>query len=166
MVDPYRKAHPHLSEVKKVYEPAQFTYAGNGNFDLENKNFFADFSNQTVIWKLLENGVVFALGKTNFTTVSAQEKKTFQLKALPTILAKNKEYILQLKLVQKNATALIPEGHEIAWDEFVVQKAKKTSVQILKNDLTVTIENNITIKNDKVHLQIDSKTGELVRWSL
>jgi len=30
LVDPYRNLHPHLSEVKKVYEPAQFKYLGIG----------------------------------------------------------------------------------------------------------------------------------------
>ena len=40
LVDPYRNPHPHLSEVKKVYEPVQFNYLGNGTIQIENKNFF------------------------------------------------------------------------------------------------------------------------------
>jgi len=56
LVDPYRNPHPHLTEVKKVYEPSQFNYLGNGVIEIENKNFFADFSDKSVSWKILVDG--------------------------------------------------------------------------------------------------------------
>ncbi len=166
LVDPYRNPHPHLSEVKKVYEPAQFTYLGNGKYSITNKNFFADFSKQTVLWKLLENGKVVNTGNTNFTTVLAQKTKTFQLEDFPKTFNNNKEYILLLSLVQKTKTALIPEGHEIAWDEFIIQKGITTNNKgKRKNDLEINNDTAITIKNKNVTLTIDSKSGELILWN-
>ena len=35
LVNPYRKPNPHLFEVKKVYEPVQFNYLGNGIIAIE-----------------------------------------------------------------------------------------------------------------------------------
>ena len=35
LVDPYRNPHPHLSEVKKVYEPVQLSYDGNGVIQIQ-----------------------------------------------------------------------------------------------------------------------------------
>ncbi|MBV1928275.1 MAG: beta-galactosidase, partial [Gammaproteobacteria bacterium] len=56
LVDPYRNPHPHLSEVKKVYEPVQIKYLGNGNLEIENKNFFTDLSDKSLQLKLLVDG--------------------------------------------------------------------------------------------------------------
>jgi beta-galactosidase len=56
LVDPYRNPHPHLSEVKKVYEPVQFDYLGNGTIEITNKNFFADFSDKEMEIVVLANG--------------------------------------------------------------------------------------------------------------
>lgn len=42
LVDPYRNPHPHLSEVKKVYEPVEFYFTpanGYGLLKIENKHF-------------------------------------------------------------------------------------------------------------------------------
>lgn len=167
LVDPYRHPHPHLSEVKKVYEPAQFYYLGQGNIALENKNFFADFSNKTIAWKIIVDGKVIFQENGLSLNVLPREKKMYHLKNFPTHFDKNKEYILQVSLQQKNAEALIPKDHEIAWDQFLLQKGRNvTDITKLPNDLTITEAGQIEIKNEKVDLKIDKKTGEVFHWSL
>ena len=56
LVDPYRNPHPHLSEVKKVYEPIQFNYLGQGIIEITNKNFFVDLSDKELKYKILKDG--------------------------------------------------------------------------------------------------------------
>lgn len=137
LVDPYRNPHPHLSEVKKVYEPAQFYFLETNKIILENKNFFTDFSDKTIVWKILEDGISIDKGEAQFEAVLPQEKTTIQLNGIPEITDLSKEYILQLSLIQNKALGLIPEGHEVAWDEFVIQNAKsEIAVQSL-NDLNI-----------------------------
>ena len=92
---------PHLSEVKKVYEPAQFEYLGDGKVRLINKNFFADFSDKIVSWKLMENGNVVASDQIELVNILPQETADFQLEKLPNTLQKNREYILQVSLIQE-----------------------------------------------------------------
>lgn len=166
LVDPYRNPHPHLSEVKKVYEPAQFDYLGNGNVQLTNKNFFSDFSDKTVSWQLLENGTVIKNAKNISVSLQPQESTTFILEELPKTFAATDEYILQLSLVQKDAKGLLSKNHEVAWDEFVLQKGKPVeTITTTGSILAITTDSSsYSIQNENVHLKIDVTSGEINSW--
>ncbi len=166
MVDPYRNPHPHLSEVKKVYEPVQFTYLGNGMIKIENKNFFTDFSDKTMSWKLLENGKVVKTKEDIPLGIRAQHKVTFQLDEFPSKYRDDAECILQVSLHQKNDTPLLSKGYEIAWDQFVIQKGITAIPKLTyTNDLEINKRDEIVeIKNRLVSIQLDSNTGEILNW--
>jgi len=165
LVDPYRNPHPHLSEVKKVYEPAHFEYKGNGIVSLENKNFFTDFKDKSFVWKILKDGKVAFQSNETPLSLLPREKKQMPLTKFPTTLEKGKEYILETSLIQKEKQGLIPKGHEIAWDQFVIQKGTRNIKTPTSNDLKIiTDENAIHINNTLVNLIIDKNTGEIISW--
>ena len=167
LVDPYRNPHPHLSEVKKVYEPAQFNYQGNGIVELKNKNFFADFSDKYLSWKILENGITIMEKGDILVDIDPQEKRSFPLSAFPKDWDNDKEYILEVRLVQKDTNALLPEGHEVAWDQFILQRGNHQE-KAIRNEAILSItsnDNTFEIKNDKVNLKIDTKSGEIDAWT-
>ena len=167
LVDPYRKPHPHLSEVKKVYEPVQFQYLGNGIIEIENKNFFVDLSDKVLFWKLILDGkVVKENGNIGIGTLP-QKKERIRLVDFPKNLGQNGEYILEVGLRQKGEKALIPAEFEIVWDQFPVQKFSVSGGdgEFIPNDLKVISgKNTFQIKNKKTDLKIDSKTGEIRSW--
>ncbi len=164
LVDPYRNPHPHMSEVKKVYEPAQFSYIGNGKVKLSNKNFFADFSDKSISWKLLEDGRPIA-GESNIkVNVLPQQSIIFPLGELPKKLAIDKEYIVQISLIQKEAGNLLSVGHEVAWDEFVLQQKRAGNLSIENGEFSIKEENGFTISGKKSTLTIDKETGEITSW--
>lgn len=167
LVDPYRNPHPHLSEVKKVYEPAQFEYLGNGKIKLTNKNFFTDFSDKTIGWQLLENGISILKAEGIPINVKPQQSRIWQLEKLPQELDATKEYILQIYLHQKEAKHGLPENHEIAWDEFVLQNGFQQNTNNTTNGTLLTLassRDNFHIKNDNIDLKIDANTGEIKIW--
>lgn len=164
LVNPYRNPHPHLSEVKKVYEPAQFYYLGANKIMLENKNFFTDFSDKTIVWKILEDGISIDKGEIQIMSILPQEKSTFQLNDIPRITDLSKEYILQLSLIQNKASGLIPVEHEVAWDEFIIQNGEMEDSNLPLNDLQIVSSEEIEIGNAKTNLKIDSKSGEIIAW--
>jgi beta-galactosidase len=165
LVDPYRNAHPHLTEVKKVYEPAQFYYFGNGVIELENKNFFVDFSDKEFSWKLLVDGEIISESAPTQVSVLPLNKSKVLLEGFPTKLDKNKEYILEVNLKQRVASALIPKGYEVAWDQFLIQKGSKQKLDIKENTLNLTtLESSFQISNNLADLIIDSKSGEVKSW--
>ncbi len=167
LVDPYRNPHPHLSEVKKVYEPAQFQYLGNGKIKLTNKNFFVDFTDKNMSWKLLENGKIIIQAEGIPVNVQPQESKVLNLEKLPKTLDPTKEYILELSLVQEETASLLPKGHEVAWDQFILQKGNATNSNIHKgNTLEISKNDNVyEIKNNLVNLTINATSGELNSWT-
>jgi beta-galactosidase len=167
LVDPYRNPHPHLSEVKKVYEPIQINYSGNGIIEIINKNFFSDLSDKLFSWKLLKNGVQILSESELPFNVKPREKKIWKLEKLPTMFVLEDEFILEVSLIQKEATEMLPKGHEIAWDQFVLNKGLQMPSNIEGNTLSInTSEKTITIQNDKVSLILNSSSGEISSWTL
>lgn len=167
LVDPYRNPHPHLSEVKKVYEPAQFKYLGDGVVELENKNFFADFADKSISCKILENGNTFIEKSDILVDVAAQQKRSFTLYDFLRDWDKDKEYILEVRLLQKETTALLPKGHEVVWDQFILQERNHQAEAISNEDILSisTDDNTFEIKNDKVNLKIDIQSGGIKAWT-
>jgi len=168
LVDPYRNPHPHLSEVKKVYEPVQFKYLGNGTIEIKNKNFFAGFSDKELQLKLLIDGKEKIIASNIEVDLAAQSSKTMKFDEIKNNLVAKSEIILEVGMLQKEATEMLPNGHEIAWNQFTIQKgkinniSKKTKNPKLK---IVSLAKVIQIKNDKTDLRINAKTGEIIFWS-
>ncbi len=166
LVDPYRNPHPHLSEVKKVYEPAQFYYKGNGIIEIENKNFFADFSDTEMRVRILNKGVeVFQKGNIA-VAVLPRQKQQIKIPEIPDVFIPEDEFLLEVSLLQKNATALVPEGHEIAWDQFVLNGgANILEAPPRGNPLELVARTeSFEIKNDRTQLKINAKSGEVESW--
>lgn len=167
LVDPFRNPHPHLSEVKKVYEPVQFNYLGKGNIEIENKNFFADFSDKELELKILKDGSEVFHQSVKILDLGPQLSRKIHIKNFPNSFNSGNEYILEVSLVQKDGSSIIPVGHEVAWDQFVLQKGDFVTPQ-KKTGLPLTIissGDSIEIKNDNVDLIINSNSGEIISWT-
>lgn len=167
LVDPFRKPHPHLSEVKKVYEPVQFNYLGHGIIEIENKNFFADFSDKKLFFKILEDGIEVFYQLEKVVDIGPQQSRRIQIKNFPKINDTTHEYILEVGLIQKNKSALIPENYQVAWDQFILQKTAFVSSPITKGTIFTlkSSEQIIEITNDIVKLRINAISGEITSWS-
>mgnify|MGYP000017609876 CR=1 FL=1 len=166
LVDPYRNPHPHLSEVKKVYEPVQFRYLGNQTIKVTNKNFFADFSDKEMRFKILKNGKVVFEKKNIAVNLKPQSSIKMKFRDIPEIFVPENEYYLEVSLHQKTATHLIPKGFEIAWDQFLLKAGAVVNFPKENNNaLKITnTESKTTIENKTSQLKIDSKTGEIISW--
>ena len=93
LVDPYRNPHPHLYEVKKVYQPAGFEWnPGTQTVELSNKNVFAPLNKVYLKWSLLENGISIRQGTVQEIHIEQGEKQEFPLRLAP--LKTKKEYVL------------------------------------------------------------------------
>jgi beta-galactosidase len=166
LVDPYRNPHPHLSEVKKVYEPVQFNYLGNQTIKITNKNFFADFSDKEMRFRILKNGKVIFEKKHIQIDVKPQATVRLKFNDIPEIFIPENEYYLEVSLLQKEETALIPKGHEVAWDQFSLKQAAiSKQPKENKSDFKISNSNNIiTVKNKNTQLKINSTSGEITSW--
>lgn len=167
LVDPYRDPHPHLSEVKKVYEPVQLNYLGNGIIEIENKNFFTNLSDKELQLKLIVDGKENILTAKSGLNIAAQSKTKMRFEEIPDIFIPESEFILEVSLIQNEPTECLPKGHEIAWDQFLLNKGIRvlaTQSEGISLNIT-TSEVAFTIKNNKTSLIIDAKSGEISSWS-
>ncbi len=166
LVDPYRNPHPHLAEVKKVYQPAKFEWnKNNKKVTISNKNFFAALNNVVLKWTLLEDGIVVQSQKIDEVNIPAQGKSSFNVST--SSLSKNKEAVLLVQLITKTDNGLLPKNHEIAFDQFILQKYTSVPIEVSPTQ-TLSIseeETAFTIKVTDTELSIDKKSGEIFHWS-
>ncbi|NNK18296.1 MAG: DUF4981 domain-containing protein, partial [Maribacter sp.] len=167
LVDPYRNPHPHLSEVKKVYEPVQFMYTTDGVVIIENKNFFTDLSDKEIHIKVLKNGQEIIQQTKPSLSVQPRQSMLAYFDKIPTVFEANNEYILEVSLLQREATASIPKGHEVAWDQFILNKDVQKIKEPIVGGAPLSINSTaseIEIVNNNVNLKIEAGTGEIVSW--
>ena len=120
LVDPYRKANPHLSKVKKVYQPAKFKWNKNRKrLTVFNKNYFSTLHNVILKWTLLEDGIIVKSKTIDNINIPAQEKANYSI-AIP-IISSDKEAILLVQLITKSEEGLLPKNHEIAFEQFFIK---------------------------------------------
>ena len=166
LVDPYRNPHPHIHEVKKVYQPAGFEWnKKNNNLVLTNKNYFAAFKNNSLVWTVFEEGSIFQQGTINELNIEPQDSKKFHLSLKE--FEEDKEYLLQFQLITKRKEGLLAAKHELAFEQFVLQVWAPGPVSHSKNNqLTIeSKENQFIIANEVVELKIHQSTGEIQHWS-
>lgn len=166
LVDPYRNEHPHLSEVKKVYQPAKFKWdMQRKTISVSNKNFFTALDNVVLKWSILEDGVSVLTKEVTAVNIDAQAQASFPI--VTPSLHKNKETILRVQLVTKTEEGLVPENHEIAFDQFVLKEFRSPGLEKVKGvSLEISIEAEVyNINGGGTKFSIDKSTGEVNHWS-
>ncbi|UII34647.1 DUF4981 domain-containing protein [Fulvivirga ulvae] len=167
LVNPKREPHPHLYEVKKVYQPIKFsmTDAKTGKFEVFNKNFFKDLSDYTLTWELLANGKPVNSGVVPMPNVPARQKKTFFIPVNDLLSSPNAEYYITISALQNTEVPLIPIGHEVAWDQFYLggsnikepQGPVEGALSVSEKGNAVTVSGNgFTAKFDKKQMLLTS----------
>jgi beta-galactosidase len=120
LVFPDRKIHPHIWEVKKVYqyiktEPVELDM---GRFQVNNLYDFTNLKEYVMKWELKGDGQILADGKMPRMDVGPHTSKDVTI-PIPKIQPEpGAEYFLNLSWITARETEFIPEGHEVAWDQF------------------------------------------------
>jgi len=165
LVDPYRNPHPHLFEVKKVYQPAQFRWDPEDQvIVIRNKNVFAPFDQMTLKWSILENGKEARQGSFNQLHIEPGESRDFRINPIPFV--PDREYILRTGLITGSDRGIIEKGHEVAFDQYILQEYNTPVPDPGMGEpfRIGTAGNLTTIQNDKTTLIIDKVSGEIIRW--
>ncbi len=130
LVDPDRNPHPHLAEVKKVYQPVGFFApdACSGHFEIENRYFFRDLSDYSIAWEIIEDGLPLVKGGTALN-VGPRERQAFDIDLSALEYDPAKEYFICLSLLQAKADPLIPIAYELAWEQFLLASPEQADAE-------------------------------------
>ncbi|MEN7547990.1 glycoside hydrolase family 2 TIM barrel-domain containing protein [Rapidithrix thailandica] len=169
LVDANREPHPHIYEVKKVYQPIKALPVdlSKGKIALWNKFDFTNLNQYILSWELEANGEVIAQATLPVTNLPPHAKKEITL-VLPNIQTQaGTEYFLKVKAVTRHEAPLVPQGHEIAWDQMQLPWDTPATHTDLTKMPPVTLEENkekLLVKGENFRLVIDRQKGKITRW--
>ena len=161
LVDPDRRPKPALFEVKKVYQNIRFTEIdkSNGKFKVENLFQFTDTQEFIFDWQLMENGQLVAEGTLAPLEIAPGVSKEVSL-PLPKNTDHSKEIILTISAKTVREKNLLPKGHEIAWEQFLLHTPKPVLKKNSDQKVIITAdEKNMLVSSQAVKAVFDKSTG-------
>ncbi|AJP72359.1 glycoside hydrolase family 2 TIM barrel-domain containing protein [Sphingomonas hengshuiensis] len=160
LIQPDRTPNPHLFEMHKVYQPIAFRAvdAGAGRFSVINHHDFRNLAEFDLGWILLEDGVAVARGDLPALDVAARGEAALSV-ALPAQRRAGHEYVVTLTARARGASALIPAGHLLAWDQFVLSGEAGTSAEPAASLEVRERGDAVTLSAAGNALQVDRATG-------
>ncbi len=169
LVFPDREIHPHIWEVKKVYQPVKVTPLNllNGELEVYNRHDYLSLDRYLVKWSVTTEGTVIKTGSLAGLDIPAHRAGKIKL-PLPIINPRaGFEYFLNIKFLTKNRQPLIAKGHEAAFAQFKLplytpppplSVNRLPRVRLIKSDLDLKIEGN------SFSITFARKNGQLVSW--
>ena len=112
-----RSPHPGIYEVKKVYQDILFRDKDwkNGKIIVENNFHYTHLEDFTFRWDLVRNGKVVRSGNLDIAMAPGQSKEI----SIPvTAGGQDAEYLLNIYAFTREATEMVPAGHETAREQF------------------------------------------------
>lgn len=163
LVFPDREIHPALLEVKKVYQYVKFQQYENGQLTVYNGYDFTDLSEFTFEWELLENGAVVLDG--SLAPLSAKPHSSIQVELPIPSVSNDKEYVLRVHARTITAASLVPKGHTVAQEEFLLSDYTFAELPATtQGELMVEqSDEELAIAGEGFTLTFDQKSGALTR---
>ena len=161
-----RSLHPHIWEVKKVYqyiafEPVAFM---QNRIKVTNRFDFSTLDNYQLVWAVEANGETVKSGKMNFPTIQPQQSGEIEIPMGTLPATDDKEYFLTLRVFSKTATGAVPAAHEVAIEQMplpvqLVKKQDQAAGQIEKTETAEAV--TIKGKTTDYSVSFSKKTGEM-----
>ncbi|AQQ09946.1 Beta-galactosidase [Sedimentisphaera cyanobacteriorum] len=169
LVLPDRKPHPHVFEVKKVYQNIKVKEkdADKGIFTVHNKYFFrnlADFVNAG--FTVTEDGKKIAGGEIELKDIPAQSSADIALPLKKIKMAPAKEYMVKISFTLKKDMSWADKGYEIAWDQFSLKSGSyraQDPEQFPEIEMAET-DKEIHFSSDKFKAVFSKQTGSLTEY--
>ena len=160
-----RTLNPHIWEVKKVYQYIHFSPAPFVDRGVTIKNFhdFIDLSHFDFKWYLESDGVVIESGVLQVPHIAAGESRSF---AIPynSILKSGKEYFLKIEALTKESTELVPAGHLVAYEQWLLPTNTEKEIELAQVDGKIKLKESkgkYEFKGKDFSLIFDRLTGQL-----
>lgn len=164
-----RSLHPHIHEVKKVYqyihfEPAPFTAQ---SILVTNRHDFSDLKDYVLKWSVSGNGKPVESGTLDFPAMKAGETALMEL---PVKHPRNdgKEYFLTLEALTKKEAPLIPEGHIVAIEQWQLPSSGELSVSTGvegKSSEVHKADDIVTVSGEGFAVAFSETDGEMIQLS-
>ena len=169
LVNPDRKPHPALAEVKHTHQNVGFEAINLslGEIKITNRFYFTNLSKYIVKYSIMANEKVIRSRELKLDLPPQQhEIVTIPLKGLnpkPGV-----EYFINFEVITKEFEQLIPIGHIIAYDQFQLPiDVEKLTYESKGNKLTIDEDTNIIkVRSATVHFEVNKKRGVVTSYKV
>ncbi|MEZ5082985.1 MAG: glycoside hydrolase family 2 TIM barrel-domain containing protein [Bacteroidales bacterium] len=166
LVSADRTPHPGLNEVKKVYQYVEFNAVDlkKGIVKLTNKYDFINTNFTNLQYYLIEDGKTIKKGLVYNPDIEPGMSLIIELPFNDYPFVVGREYLLNLFLLMDAANPMIPSGHIIASEQFVISNAWKTEPFFTDNFTILKVfetETEIEIKSPNFTCSFDRKSGSI-----
>ncbi len=170
LVFPDRKLHPHIWEMKKVYQPvkAEPVNLKKGTVKVMNRFDFINLKRYILKWEIKGDNNVVSEGEIKNLNIQSQRSKIFTFPVSEIKPEDGVEYFLNLYIITKDESPLIPKGHRIAWDQFRLPidipytKAELSRVKMLDYN---SDDNFIHVNGSEFKIKFSRKSGVLTSYN-
>ncbi|TKU11174.1 DUF4981 domain-containing protein [Citrobacter sp. wls828] len=166
-----RVPHPHMAEVKKVYQPVYFhaINPASGLFEIENRYDFIDLRHLDIQYSISEDGHQIVNGSLGSLSLAPGLRRSVNVPVANLALQENKEYLVTLSAVTKNETPLIGSGYEIAWEQFSITPPATFHISPEAHSLALSVQETssaIEINGSYFSLAFDRLSGRMDRFTV
>jgi beta-galactosidase len=165
-----RSPHPHAFEVRKVYQPIKWDPVdwSQRRFRVTNRHDFVTLADFAMTWHLEADGREVANGALPALEV-APRGATEVTVPLPGIAESDqREYFLTLRARTRHATALVPAGFEVAWDQFALPRPTPVPAPAAASGAQLALAEEaeaLVLRGTAFVLRVDRATGSLSSWT-
>jgi beta-galactosidase len=168
LVFPDRKIHPHIWEVKKVYQYIRVTpkYLNNGFIKIDNLYDFTNLKDYLLKWQIVGENKIIAKGELPPLDIAPHQSQDVQIPFPKFEPEPGVEYFLNISAVTTQASPLILKGHEVAKEQLKLPFFKPIA-KVNPSSQAVTLNKtpgNILVQGKSFRLLFDTKTGQFVSW--
>jgi len=162
LVNPDRTPHPALAEVRHVYSDVAFGRTDDGDYEVFNRFYFKSLRDYKLRYEIKADGETVSRG---YLPLSAAPQ-TVQRVRIPAVkLVPGKEYFACLAVETTHADALLPAGHTIASDQFLLQAGTQPAFRCDGAALTFGQHDGLVeAVSPKVRFAVDASTGRAVSY--
>lgn len=164
MFHPDRSPNPHAWEVKHQYQDIHTKVTAANEIEVYNENFFRNLSYASLKWEIIVNGVPSQSGQIKDLDIPAQQSRKFKLN-LPVPMGA--EAYLNVTYTQKEATEMLPSGHQLGLDQIYLGGKSKLNTTLQAAGKLSLKDNgkDLTISSDKATLVFDKNSGFLINYT-
>jgi len=157
---------PKIMEVKKCYQNVDFRAIDleKGIIEIKNKFLFTNLHEYKLEWVIAKNGVPVENGQIE-TEIAPKQSKKIQLdySKIDCEDAKD-EFILTVQFKTKQETSWASEGHEVAFEQFILpvkqRKWQKVSTNYAKVETYIEAD-HLIVQSENYKVTFNQQTGNL-----
>lgn len=165
-----RRLHPHIWEVKKVYQYLHFEgipFSVN-QVKVTNRHDFVSSNVYDYAWAVKAEGKIICQGVLEFPAITPHQSAEVTV-PIPAIEPQpGVEYFLHLSALTKVATPLVPKGHLVASEQWQLPLAEKPAVPTkVSGALSITeTPGEITFSGTSSVIVFSKSDGEMIRYQV